>query len=484
MKLNAWILIPAMLLAGTACNRPASQPKKIAITTSSEKARAAFLKARELSENLRSAAAKPLLDEAIREDPNFAVALLLRAGTATTPSEYFERMKAAVAAAPKASEGEQLWIRASEAGARGNQKESGELFAKLVAAYPEDERARFSLSSYHYGVRNYEAAAAECRRAIQLAPNYAPAYNMLGYSLRETGNDKEAEAALRKYVELVPNEPNPQDSLAELLMKMGRFDDSIEAYRKALSLDPQFWGSHRGIAANLLFQDKHKEAMEQLQKAFEVASDDSERRRALREMAICHVDQGRVPAALDMISKATALDEKSGNHAGMAGDAGISAELLLHSGKIEQARRQFVLALEHVRQSNRPERSKKRAELGHHGTLALVAAARKDFETANKEAAIMRAGFEGWATPQEMFWLHEVLGILALQQKNYGEAISRLSQADPQSLYVMYHLGKAYAGKPDQEKALTWYRKAATTYTLPSLRDALVRKAAQRELGA
>ena len=74
--------------------------------------------------------------------------------------------------------------------------------------------------------------------------------------------------------------------------------------------------------------------------------------------------------------------------------------------------------------------------------------------------------------------------LLALQQKNYDEAISRLSQADPRSLYVMYHLGKAYAGRSDREKALTWYRKAATTYTVPNLQDALVRKAAQRELGA
>ncbi len=323
------------------------------------------------------------------------MALLLRAEVETSSQAYFERLQTAVAAVPKVSEGEQLWIRASEAAANGNPTESGELFTKLVAAYPEDERVRLSMGLHHYGIRNCDAAAAECRKAVQLAPNFAPAYNMLGFSLRETGNHSEAEAALRKYVELIPKEPNPHDSLAYLLLMTGRFDDSIEAYRRALSLDPHFPTAHQGIAYALLFQGKAEEAIGQLRKALDVARDDSERRGVLGNMALCYVDEGRVAAALEVISKRAALGEKGGNHAWIAGDASMKGMLLLHSGKVEQARREFISALEQMRQSTLPERYKKRAELGHHGWLALVAAAGKNFALANKEAALMRAGYEG-----------------------------------------------------------------------------------------
>lgn len=87
-----------------------------------------------------------------------------------------------------------------------------------------------------------------------------------------------------------------------------------------------------------------------------------------------------------------------------------------------------------------------------------------------------------------MLEVNELLGVVALHQKRYDESVSLLSEADTKSVYVMYDLGKAYAGRRDMEKAVECYRKAATTYEIPdgvtqlSLKDALVRKAALREL--
>ncbi|MDQ3224723.1 MAG: tetratricopeptide repeat protein [Gemmatimonadota bacterium] len=67
----------------------------------------------------------------------------------------------------------------------------------------------------------------EYRKSVELAPDFAPAYNLLGYALRATADYAEAEKAFKKYIELIPEDPNPYDSYAELLMKMGRFDESI-----------------------------------------------------------------------------------------------------------------------------------------------------------------------------------------------------------------------------------------------------------------
>jgi tetratricopeptide (TPR) repeat protein len=306
---------------------------------------------------------------------------------------------------------------------------------------------------------------------------------MLGYALRDAQKYTEAEAAFRKYIELIPNEPNPYDSLAELLMNMGRFDESIESYKKAILLDPHFYSPYRGIATNLMYQGKHKEALEQFQKEYDQALSDGDRQDALSNMAACFVDEGKFSEALEKISKITSLDEKRGDQAAMAENAETWGYLLLNAGKVEEAKAKFAKALELEQQSAVPDATKKSFELGNDGRMALVAGAKKDFETAKKEAELMRTGFEALSNPNRVQAAHEVMGIISLEQKNYDEAISQLNEANLQSPYVMFQLAKAYAGKKDAVKAKEYYQKVANANTLPDLQYALVRKQAKMALG-
>jgi len=474
-----WTVI-TLLLGGLACRQPAASPKRIPVTTTSAEARSAFLQARELLGNLRSTEALPLLDQALSKDPDFALAHLLRAQSAGSPNEFFSHLKSAMAAAGKVSEGERLWIQGMEAAASGNTQARGELYQKLVAAYPEDEQAHQILGVHYFSIQQFDAAIAEFRKASQLAPAFPPAYNQLGYALRAAGKDGEAEAAFRKYIELIPNEPNPHDSLAELLMKLGRFDESIQSYRKALSLNPQFLNAYRGIAAGLMYEDKHEEALAQLRKALDSASTDSERRQTIFAMAVCFTDQGKIKEALEQVSKLSELAAQRADKAAMASAASTRGDLLLKTGRTKEAREAFTTALDLIRQSTIPDATKKNYEIGSHANLALLACAGKDFATAAKEAEIARSGFEAAGNPNQTRGAQEVLGIIALQQKKYDDAIAHLNQANLQSPFVMFQLGKAHAGKKDADSARTWYRKAAVAYTLPDLDYALIRKQAQK----
>ena len=84
-------------------------------------------------------------------DPNFALAHLNRANVSPTAKEFFDHLKQAVSLSDKASEGERLLILGTEAGANGNAPKQKETLEKLVAAYPNDERARFTLGGYYFG---------------------------------------------------------------------------------------------------------------------------------------------------------------------------------------------------------------------------------------------------------------------------------------------------------------------------------------------
>src|SRR5262249_24324266 len=83
---------------------------KIPITTSSDKAMQAYLKGRDLTEKLRATDSIAHFDEAIAADPNMAVAYLSRAQVQPTATAFFDDLKKAQALAPKASEGERIWI--------------------------------------------------------------------------------------------------------------------------------------------------------------------------------------------------------------------------------------------------------------------------------------------------------------------------------------------------------------------------------------
>ena len=76
----------------------------IPVTTTSEEARALFLEARTLNENLRGIDARPLLQQAVELDPTFASAYLLLANTAPVPKEFFSNLEKAVANAKTPSD--------------------------------------------------------------------------------------------------------------------------------------------------------------------------------------------------------------------------------------------------------------------------------------------------------------------------------------------------------------------------------------------
>ena len=112
-----------------------------------------------LSEKLRITDSIAHFDKAISLDPTFAWAGF-SARMPRPRQEFFEHLKKAVALADKASDGERMLIQANEAGANGDPTKQKEILEKLVAAYPNDERAHFNLGGYYFGQQDFTQAIA------------------------------------------------------------------------------------------------------------------------------------------------------------------------------------------------------------------------------------------------------------------------------------------------------------------------------------
>jgi tetratricopeptide (TPR) repeat protein len=481
-----FLAISAITLLG--CNKSenatqsaaaASDGGKIPITTKSDEARKEFLAGRDLAEKLRAQESVAHLDKALALDPDFASAELARANSSATAKEFFEHLNKAVALASKASEGERLLILANEAGANGEVVKQKDYLDRLVAAHPNDERALLNLGGYYFGQQEYEQAIARYKKATQIAPDYSPAYNILGYSYRQQGNYQEAEQAFKKYIELIPNDPNPYDSYAELLLKMGRFDDSIAQYKKALSMDSHFVPSHLGISADLMYQGKPNDAEAELRQMAAQARNDGELRTAYFGLAVVAVDSGKLDKAVQEMDKQFAVAEKKNDVAAMAADLQMKGNIIAEMQRYDLAQQQFDRSVQMIDGSSLSQAIKDNAKLQHHFNLTVLALGKKDYASAKSHAQEYRAGAEASRNPGQIKLAHELAGRIALAEKDYDAAITELEQANEQDPRNLYRLSQAFQGKGDASKTREYCKKAADFNSLPQLNYAFIRTKAR-----
>ncbi|PYX44136.1 MAG: hypothetical protein DMG83_14825 [Acidobacteria bacterium] len=485
-----WIALLALCTASwIACTKSSSNVAassdggKIPITTSSEEARKEFLTGRDLSERLLAQESLPHFDKALALDPEFASAELARAVSSPTTKEFFEHQKKAVSLASKASNGEKLLIMANEAGANGVTEIQKEYLDQLVAAYPNDERAQFTLGNYYFAQQELDQALAHYKKATEIAPSYSQVYNLLGYCYRQKGDYANSEESFKKYVQLIPNDPNPYDSYAELLLKMGRYEESIAQYRKALSIDSHFNPSRFGISADYMYSGKPQEAAAELQTMADQARNDGELRTALFGMAVLASDQGKFDQALAAIDKEFAVAEKKGDTASMAADLQAKARILEQMQKHDAAAKEFDRSLQLVENSNLSQELKNNATLQHHFNAASVAIGKKDLAAAKSHAEEFRKGAEARKNDAQLKQAHELAGRIALAEKDNVKAITELEQANLQNPQNLYRLSQAYRGNGDAAKAQEYLKKAAEFNSLPALNYAFIREKAQKEAG-
>jgi len=459
-----------------------SGEKKIPVTTHSADARGIFLKGRQLVDNLRITDGNPFFKKAVEADTGFALAYLFLAQTAASGKEFFAALDQAVARVSGVSEGERLWILSTQAGAYAKADDQRKLLHQLVALYPDDERAHMLLGVFHFGQQDFKTAAAELQKSVDIAPDFAPAYNQLGYAYRFLGRNSEAEETFKKYTLLIPNDPNPYDSYAELLLKIGRFDDAIVQYDKALAVDGHFGNSYAGIACALAYQGKHTEALVTLDKAIAISRTDGEKRAALFGRTAVLADRGDLAGALKEMEKQYAIAKQGGDAAGMAGDLVFMGNILIEQGSGDAALNDFTKAREIIEASSYAKEVKENAALIFHYNAARAELARHDLAAADRRATAFAKGVEETKNPNQVRLVHELQGMIALEKKNYAGAVQELSRSNLQNPYNLYRLARAYVHTANKEKAKETMSQAAHFSGLPALNYAFIRMKAEKEL--
>jgi TolB-like protein/Flp pilus assembly protein TadD len=159
--------------------------------------------------------AVPLFEQAIKLDPNFALAF---AGLSRAESWIYHSTD------PTASWRDRARLHADEA-------------LRLQPDLPEGHLALGY--SYYYGGRDYERALAEFEIAKQGLPNDAEAYLAIGAIQRRQGKWTESTANLEKSVALDPKNANTLTNLASNYMALGNFDAAEKTLDRAIAIAGQ-----------------------------------------------------------------------------------------------------------------------------------------------------------------------------------------------------------------------------------------------------
>lgn len=283
----------------------AKSPSEMPLTSKSPDAIDHFKKGRDLADNSRFAEATQEFDQALKLDPDFALALAYR-GSFTPGPDGLKDIEQASAKTAAISKPEQLMIAAIAAGRRGEFARSEDQWKQLTDLVPGDWHAYQGRGFQLFFVQKYGDALDALNKATTLNPNAGSAYNMIGYAHLLQGDAGPAVDALKKYASLAPNEPNPQDSLGEALMANGQFADAEAAFQKALSILPTFSIAWEGAAYSKFFANDWAGGQTAAAKARETAARKPDRISADRLAAFAAVASGKTNdglARLDAIAK-------------------------------------------------------------------------------------------------------------------------------------------------------------------------------------
>ena len=217
------------------------------VTTSSEEARKAYNEGRENDLRMYEREAISGYATALQYDPHFVMATLRLAGHIRGRDP--ERAKSLLASAARSRDQitprEQLMLKIyEEQWGKRDVATLGALYDEYQRRFPDDPEGYLMRCYFLASQKRTAEALAEYERLLRVNPNYAIAYNTLGYAAAARGDFAKAEDYLKRYRYLAPDQANPLDSLGELYALVGRYDEAEDVLKKAIAIKGDFFPAY------------------------------------------------------------------------------------------------------------------------------------------------------------------------------------------------------------------------------------------------
>jgi tetratricopeptide (TPR) repeat protein len=482
MRCTASVKACAVLVLGLSLAAPlfAHHVKKaetatLPVTTSLPKARALYEKGMVDYENLYLERCNDDWREAVKEDPNLAVAWAWIAFNSGNPEEVSAARAKAKELAPKLPPGEQLMVAWIVKVQEGDFLGGITAMNDMLEMYPKDKHLLYLAGNWLMGENGNDQALRFFEKAIAIDKNFPAAWNDLAYVEARNRQFDKAFAAMDRYVAMLPKEPNPQDSYGELKRMAGDFESALAHYHAALKLDPDFVTSQLGLGDTYALMGNQEQARVEYDKAIRFAHTEADRLTYSMQKAMTYVRDGN-------FAEADKQYQEIAQNAHAKEQDLQEAQALRHMAEYQA---DDNLALKHLKLAEE--------SLAHRATIS---ASDRDEELSrilrNRVVHAARAGNQPVADKS----LHELetlangsrnrviqssyqgaAGTLLMDQKKYEDAIAHLEE-DQDNPFTMELLVQAYYQTMQTEKLHEVEAKLRGT-NVPTMEQALVVPAAR-----
>jgi tetratricopeptide (TPR) repeat protein len=448
----------------------AAAAEEIPVTTSSEEALAEFMAGQQAVDMGRIQDAKKSFEAAAQKDPGFGYAYLGIANTAASLAEFKINMDLAAANMDRASAGEKLLVDINMTFFDNDVAKRLELSKQLVDAYPASRRAWMALAAVQANLQKHEEARGSLKKALELDQAFAPAHTVLGFShlFNEPRDLDEAERHLQRVVEMYPDEANALINLGDAQRGSRRLEQARASYRKATEVDPTNARALSKSGHVNSFLGNYDEARSDYDRAIE-AAEGGVKAAYGNFRAYVRVYAGSPRAAVEEMEALLGSLESMGVPEGQLIGARINvlsnmAVIAMHDGLLDAAERAVARRNALVREDAKvvgSEDFERRAEADVAFWEGLLAARKGDFKTARASADENARLVSPDNNPRKMETYHGLMGLIELLDGNSSAAVSHLRQADPNDVYIKYHLALAEEGSGNTEEATRLFTEVA-----------------------
>jgi len=446
------------------------QSTYLPVTTSSPKARALYEKGMADYENLYLERCNDEWREAVKEDPNLAVAWAWIAFNSGDPHEVTTARAKAKELAPKATPGEQLMVAWVVKVQEGDFLGGITAMNDMLEMYPHDKHLLYLAGNWLMGENGNDQAQRFFEKALAIDKNFPAALNDLAYVDARNRQFDRAFAAMDRYVALLPKEPNPQDSYGELLRMAGNFEGSLAHYRAALKIDPDFVTSQLGLADTYALMGNQEQARIEYDKAIQFAHNEADRFAYQMQKAMTYVREGKYAEAdKQYLDIATTAHNKEHD----LQEAQALRHLAEYQADDNIALKHLKLAEESISHRSTISASERDEELSRILRQRAVRATRSGNQALADQTLHQLETLAGGSRNRVIqSSYHGAVGSVLMNRKKYEEAIAHLEE-DQDNPFTMELLLQAYYQTMDTAKLHDMEARLRGT-NVPTMEQALV----------
>jgi len=204
------------------------------------------------------------LEDAVRLDPQFALAYMHLADQYFLGGDLRRGNETAAKVDPLQSRlprYEQLSLQVLKAGRSRDLEDQVRARQALIAEFPRDSFQRGRLAGNLSALGQQEHALEVLRQELALDPKNEDLLNFESYQLAQQRDFNGALAANDRYQAVRPGDPNPLDTRGDILYMAGRDDEAVVAYRKVIELKADFTDYEEYLKLAIVYTDQKKPDM-------------------------------------------------------------------------------------------------------------------------------------------------------------------------------------------------------------------------------